>query len=249
MKYIKGVNRHGSETFFFLLKDKKTLEIKSFIKSSTTRNGIKSIMTEYEGINWYNKRNKNKIICKLKKYSDSYLKIQIFPNKDFFNIKFNPNYLLNKKYFDLTLNHYIQIWQDYKGKEYSPLHGDLSLVGNVMFNNFDEVLFIDWEQFENKKKAPTGFDPLVMLLENIWYETLRSGRICSKTMDHFVDAINFLKRAKLFASSLSVNPVKKILKFIYSNPDIWIGQHKKLPVLRLSEKYISQIDNFISEVN
>ena len=86
--------------------------------------------------------------------------------------------MLEKKYFDLTVNHYIQTWGEYRGKKYAPLHGDLSLIlGNVMFNFKDEVLFVDWEQFEIKKNIPTGLDLVMMFLENIWYELKKSNKL------------------------------------------------------------------------
>ncbi len=50
MKYIKGINRHGSETFLLLLKNSQSLEIENIIKSSTTERGINSIISESEGI-------------------------------------------------------------------------------------------------------------------------------------------------------------------------------------------------------
>ena len=59
------------------------------------------------------------------------------------------------KYLDLTIKHYIEIWQKFKNNNYAPFHGDLSLIGNVMFNNDDEVLFVDWEQFDSSMKMPT----------------------------------------------------------------------------------------------
>ena len=61
MKYIKGVHRHGSETFLILLKDSKSLELTSIVKTSTTRNGINAIISECKGIDWYNLRTINKI--------------------------------------------------------------------------------------------------------------------------------------------------------------------------------------------
>lgn len=248
VRYIKGVHRHGSETFLLISKDKKSLSPNGIYKTATTQAGINSITSEYKGICWYNERNKNKIICELKKYSNNYFRIKIVPNEEFFNINSDVKYLLQKKYFDLTINHYIQIWHDYRGQEYAPLHGDLSLVGNVMFNNKDEVLFVDWEQFENNRKTPTGLDAIMMLLENVWYETTRSKKIEPEVLKHFVNSMHVLNKARLISPLLLVNPVKNVLSFIRSNTDIWNGQHNKLPVLRLSERNILEIDNAISQM-
>ena len=67
MKYIKSVHRHGSETFLLIVKDERSLETKNIIKSSTSENGINSIKSEAEGIDWYNNLSKNKIKYNLEK--------------------------------------------------------------------------------------------------------------------------------------------------------------------------------------
>lgn len=249
MKYIKGVHKHGSETFLIISKDRNNLSTNAIYKTATTKPGIKSIVSEYEGISWYNKRNKNKIICNIKKYSNNYFEIKIHPNHDFFNINSRCEYLLQKKYFDLTINHYIQIWNDYKNQEYAPLHGDLSLVGNVMFNVKDEVLFVDWEQFQNNKNIPIGLDIIMMLLENMWYETRKSNKISFSVITHFVNSINKLNNLKLLSPLFLDNPAKNSINFIQSNIAIWNGQHNKLPILRLSKKDIFEIDKAVSQLN
>ena len=67
MKYIKSVHRHGSETFLLIIKNDKNLNSTNIIKSSTSKNGIESIITECEGINWYNNQSTNKIEYNLEK--------------------------------------------------------------------------------------------------------------------------------------------------------------------------------------
>ena len=248
MKYIKGAHRHGSETFLLISKNKKNSALNAIYKRSTTQIGIKSIISEYEGLCWYNERSNNKIISELKKYSKNYFEIKIIPNKNFFKSNSGLRYLKKKKYFELTINHYIQIWNDYRGQEYGPLHGDLSLVGNVLFNNKDEVLFIDWEHFENNKKIPIGLDPIMMLLENIWYEINNFNHLKIEVLNHFVESINTLKKAKLLSPLFLINPAKNSIDFIRSNTDIWRGQHNKLPALRLSEKNLFEIDNAVCEL-
>ena len=46
------------QKLFYLLKNFQSLEIENIIKSSTTERGINSIISESEGIKWYNERNK-----------------------------------------------------------------------------------------------------------------------------------------------------------------------------------------------
>ena len=67
MKYIKGVHRHGSETFLIISKDQESLKTKSIIKSATTQKGINSITSEHKGINWYNSQTSKKIKCYFRK--------------------------------------------------------------------------------------------------------------------------------------------------------------------------------------
>lgn len=245
MKLIKGVHRHGSETFLLYLKDSNN-KLDSIIKRSTSKKGIKSIISEYEGLCWYNKRNDNKIICELKKITESYVEIKIVSNKEFFNIKSNAIYTSKIKYIDLTIRHYTNIWREYIGQTYAPLHGDLSLVGNVMFNDNNKVLFVDWEHFARKIDVPTGLDLIMMLLENIWYDFRRLKKIKTDVLKHFENSIYILHKAGLLSPLLLKNPAASALKFIKSNTDIWNGQNHKLPVLRLSEKNILEIDNVIT---
>ena len=49
------------QKFFDFIKKLKKPETTSIIKTSSTKNGIKAIISECEGIDWYNNRTKNKI--------------------------------------------------------------------------------------------------------------------------------------------------------------------------------------------
>ncbi len=245
MKFIKSIHRHGSESILLFTKDHKSLETYSVTKSSTTKRGINAIISEYEGINWYNQKSENKIICNLEKNYKTYYKIKINFNKGFFNLKSDISYLKIQNYLDLTLNHYLKVWRNYKNQKYAPFHGDLSLVGNVMFNNKNEVLFVDWEQFDNNLKMPTGIDPIITIIENVWYETLRSKRIDKKILLHVQKYIKSLNKAGLLSSLLKEKPAQNTIDYIKSNLDIWKGQHFKLPVLKISKQYIVEIDNAV----
>lgn len=248
VKYIKSVYRHGSETFLLVVKDKKSLVSKNIIKSSTSENGINSIISECKGINWYNNLNQNKIIYNLEKKTKTYYKVKIDANKGFFNIIFNPNYLNVKKYLDLIINHYIQIWKDYKGCEFAPFHGDLSLVGNVMLNKADEVLFVDWEHFKNNSKIPTGLDIIMLLLENAFHDYKKYKKIREEVIIHVARSIKTLNRSKLLSPLLFQNPAMSTLNFINLNSYIWNKQFFKLPVLKFSKNNIEEIDERISKI-
>ena len=248
MKYIKSAHRHGSEIFLLVVKNDKSLEPTNIIKASTSENGIKSIISECEGISWYNNQSINKIKYNLEKKIKTYYRINIKINIGFFNINPQSDYSKIKKYLDLTVNHYIQIWQNYKRSEYAPFHGDLSLVGNVMFNTQEEVLFVDWEQFDANMKMPTGLDIVMTLMENIYYEEIRFKKIKKNVMEHFVNSVHDLYQAKLLSPLLFHNTASNALDFINSNLNIWKGQHSKLPALKLSSYAIREIDNAISKI-
>ena len=132
--------------------------------------------------------------------------------------------------------------------EYAPFHGDLSLVGNVMFNTKDEVLFVDWEQFDANLKMPTGLDIVMTLMENIYYEIEKFKKIKKGVMEHFVNSIYNLHEAKLLSPLLFQNTISNTLKFVNSNIHIWKGQHNKLPALKLSKNIVQELDNAISKV-
>lgn len=248
MKYIKGIHQHGSETFLTILKNDINLEKTAIIKSSSTKNGIQSIITEKKGIDWYNIESKNKIEFDLEKKTDNYYRIIIKTNKSFFNISSNASYLNITKYLDLTIKHYIEIWRKYKNNNYAPLHGDLSLIGNVMFNNDDEVLFIDWEQFDSSMKMPTGCDIIITLIENVYYEIVKFKKINKQVYQHIINSVCILKKSGLLSPLLFHNPAENTLNYINSNKYIWNGQFFKLPALKLSKSIIYEIDNAVNKI-
>ena len=221
MKFIKSVNSHGSEIILLVCKNNDESFI---IKSSTTLNGIESINSERRGINWYNLRSKNKIFYKLKKENKTYQKIQIKFNKNFSHIEKSLTYIELVKYLDLVVDHYIEIWKKFKCKNFSPFHGDLSLVGNVLFND-NNVLFIDWEHFDEDCIMPTGLDIILMILENIYYESLKNKIIKPSIFNHIKILIERLNNSNLLSSKLQKNPAQNALYYLKKNIHIWKGQH------------------------
>ena len=247
MKYIKGVNRHGSEFILTIKKNRKTNTILSIEKTSTTVKGIGSLVSEYEGMKWYNKRSKHKILSKLTQFTETYQKLAITPNDGFFHIDSKVPYIKLKYFLDLTIDHYIETWSEYKNLPFAPIHGDLSLVGNVMFNKNNDVLFVDWEQFHIFEKIPTGFDAIMIIMENIYYEELRYKKIKFDVLKHVLILFKRLKQEKLISIKLIDNPLRKVSNFIASNKQIWNGQHFKLPSLKLSERIIDYVDTALKE--
>ena len=67
MKYIKGINRHGSETFLLLLKNSQSLEIENIIKSSTTERGKIQLFLKVKGLNGIMKEIKIKLYLSWRK--------------------------------------------------------------------------------------------------------------------------------------------------------------------------------------
>ena len=71
-----------------------------------------------------------------------------------------------------------------------------------MFNKFNEVLFVDWEQFDNNNKMPTGLDFIMIIIENVLYESLRSKIIDEKIFTHIKSLIVSLNNADLLSPLL-----------------------------------------------
>ena len=168
--------------------------------------------------------------------------------KNFFHIDSKVPFIKLKYFLDLTIDHYIEAWSEYKNLPFAPIHGDLSLVGNVMFNKDNEVLIVDWEQFDDSMKIPTGLDIIIMLMENIYYEELKFKKIKKSTKKHFINSVYNLNHAKLLSPLLFHNTTSKALDFINSHLGIWKGQHFKLPALKLSKNTIYEMDNKISSI-
>jgi hypothetical protein len=245
MNYISGVWRHGSETILSFYSDSNS-NIKKICKSSTTSKGLYSIESEINGFNWYNKRSNNKIHYSYGIKRDNYALITIYPNCGFY--KPTTKILEENIYMftDIMVEHYIRIWFNYKNSKYSPLHGDLSLIGNVLFNRSNEAIFIDWEHFKEDSGMPTGFDPLMIMFENMYFEHKKTKKISLKTIKNTVYLINKIKSEKLLSDIFFRNPLQSTINVIKNNSLIWNGQHFKLPILKISPEIIFNIDSILN---
>ena len=66
-----------------------------------------------------------------------------------------------------------------------------------MFNDENEVLFVDWEQFDNSLKMPTGLDLMMTLIE-IFGMKQRLDKIHKDVLQHLVYSVK-LNEAQLLS--------------------------------------------------
>jgi len=133
-----------------------------FRKFSTTREGIKKIDSENEGLTWYCNRTKNNKKSVIKKYykEKNYAFIDIIKIKGKM-IKPWGSLEKNFDFINQVINHYKKIF--YK-KKYSKIHGDLTLANILFYKN--KIFLIDWEFYGANKKI-WGYDIVYLVLSSI----------------------------------------------------------------------------------
>lgn len=124
--------------------------LKVIRKIALNPHGIKKIKKEINGLSWYQKKIKYKIISNIQT-SKSFQALDI-NQIDGKIIDYNMPITETKKYLIKIIDHYQKIWGSEKK---IPSHGDLTL-DNVIFKK-KKIFIIDWEHFDIGKKDK-GFD-------------------------------------------------------------------------------------------
>ena len=125
--------------------------IKVIRKISYHSSGILKIKKEFEGLNWYQKKRKYKLISNLEiNKKSAVIDINLIDGRI---VDYNEPITKTKKYLINIVDHYKKIWGS--NKKYSPSHGDLTL-DNIIINK-ENIHIIDWEHFETSGKN-YGFD-------------------------------------------------------------------------------------------
>jgi|TARA_B110000914_G_C15517814_1_gene474840 hypothetical protein len=147
-----------------LYNNKKNLIIKFYINQKLS-NKLK-ISNEFKGYTWYlrefNKTFKNKFLLKKKLNS---LLLPTFKGEKFSSYK---SAIYETTLIAKIINHYKLIWPL---KKKVPFHGDLTFE-NVIFLKNNEVIFIDWEYFNDKEEW--GLDLCHFLISLIVLPALHS---------------------------------------------------------------------------
>ncbi|MDA9148580.1 hypothetical protein N9O08_01595 [Alphaproteobacteria bacterium] len=238
-------NQHFSHNYVIMNYDTSN-ELTSIIKSASHKNGIKSVDAEICGLDWYAKRSSNPISYNFYKVSDTYINLSI-KALDKIKIPGNSTYSNYKRLIPIVIKHYCDVWG--KGSDIramNALHGDLSLVGNVLFKNSETPVFIDWEHFK-ENAAPIGFDALNCILELLYYEDLNNLNLLHSNLKHVSEMINLLDQKKCLNDIFRFSPLLKITNFMKKNANLWGSQVSKFPVLKFSKDQVSYIDKHLNK--
>jgi hypothetical protein len=243
MKILQKNSQHSSNIYVVLEFDKHG-ELESLNKSSSVDSGIKSIKKEYEGLIWYNSLNQNSYLKVNKSlFSSSYASLNI-SKIDGLPVNNNYFYSNNIDAIERCITHYEEVWgsfvKKYPGRKFYPIHGDLSLVGNVLFNEAGIPTFIDWEHF-HISGAPIGFDLLYLFLDCLWNEYINKSRFSHDSISHLKISIQRLKENMLLSPYFSDHTFIKLVSFINNNQGIWGEQCLKISFLNSSSQMLKEL--------
>ena len=236
-KYIIKNQEHGSNIIISVVYELD--DCVEIIKTSVDVKSKKSLQNELIGYSWYHNRG-GLIVPRIIKENDHFFSISI----PYLNGKTkNPiyGYTLNKKYINLMISTYKEIWSKYKGRNNAPFHGDFS-IGNMIYRD-EKINFIDWEHFD-EDRFPIGIDLLNLLFEQLWFEKRIIG-IRKRTLNDIsmliIDLVNegyILCKERAYLSYL--------VSIINNNKDHWGSQIEKMPILKFTNSEISSIDDYFS---
>jgi len=236
-KYIIKNQEHGSNILISVVYDYG--DCVEIIKTSVDDESKKSLENELIGYSWYH--NKGGLVTpRIIKDNNHFFSISI----PYVNGKTkNPiyGYTLNKKYINLMIKTYKEIWNKDKGSDNAPFHGDFS-IGNMIHSD-GKINFIDWEHFA-KDRFPIGIDLLNLLFEQLWFEKRIIG-IRKRTLND----ISFLLRDLVNEGYLLYKErayLSYLVSIIKNNKDHWGSQIEKMPILKFTNSEISYIDDYFS---
>ena len=164
-------------------------------KFSLTTNKRK-LLNEYKGFKWYFKKSKIKIKNKAPL-------IEYFKNENYLNlplIKGNkvPFWISikeTKNLIEILISHYLKVWPK---NNITPYHGDLT-IDNVLFENLNNPIIIDWEFFQ--KNELWGLDICHLLISSVVLPSLfkKKRKIPSSELEVFeILWKNFFKQRKIY---------------------------------------------------
>lgn len=248
MKALLGNHRHGAKTFLVFTYDgaKSPALIR---KSASSSDGIKSLTNERRGIDWYNKTASVGLEYEYKEFCDTYHSIDIRFNAGCHHPRLGRGYLGAVKYLEKTMLHYCDVWRNCSSNvnELSPSHGDLSLVGNIIFDKNINPLFVDWEHF-SLDVMPIGFDVVSCIFEIIYYETRKRPNLSIEVVEHAKGLLKNLHERGFLADIFLAIPLSSAIGAIKNNQNIWCGQHLKLPITKFNDYEVSLLDELFSLV-
>lgn len=235
---------HGSDLVLMQIEDenRKPLEI---LKSSSTPDGIKNLVSEKAGLDWYLK-NQTGIDASEFQFQQTgrYARLRM-PYLDGKKYTFHHGLLKNRNAIAQVIRHYVQVWgKDSTPGKLAPLHGDLS-IDNVLFLKDGAPVLLDWEHF-SLSAAPIGFDALYLLFESLWFDHPETVTLSSSAREFVKEQIQFLKTNRCLDEVFGKTPLQSICHFMDQNAALWGEQfiqfRGKFPILRWSQEAREQID-------
>ena len=235
--YLFRVNSNNSGIFIstFYDSDNEPITIK---KSAYTQSSISRLRRELKGVNWYSSFNKHNLFS-------SFIDLE-----DYFSLNLNyikgekadyrDGYLVNLNYIDKALIEYCEIWSNVpKDKLYS--HGDFSL-DNIVFTD-DATVIIDWEHFSHSL-LPIGFDALNLIYEQL-YILINNRKINDSVIKDVNSKLKKLHSNECLDKCFFEKPLLKLHELIYLNKDIWGNQISKLPIMKITQSQLKELDKLI----
>lgn len=210
----------------------------NYFKSSSVTDGIQNIKRELEGFSWYLKRSGYHYEFDILQETDRYIKVR-YPRVIGSTPDNKRGYVANISFIEEVVKHYITVWPPYTFTEMGPVHGDLSLAGNVIFT-VDGPFIIDWEHF-SFSGAPIGFDALYFLFELLWFGGKRK-KPDQSAMGHLRQMIRLLEKEDRISGYFKGGYLSKTIDFINSNKSIWGTQKYKIPLRFFDQSVVEFID-------
>lgn len=240
-------HQHFSSTFFmeqFNCDDKSIY----FTKSSSSIEGVRSIYRELKGIDWYNSKTNNLIKYKVSIKRNNYIKVKF--NKIEGSIpKFSKQtYSSNIQKIEIIIDHYCTVWGSCKKNSKLPIHGDLSLIGNIIFTNENKPVIIDWEHFNNNA-SPIGYDAIYFLFELLWFQIYHTNKMCNFSINHIRKMLLTLRFNNCLDTFFVQKPLKTTIDFILDNNKYWGPQIEKLTIIKFKKNQIELIDKILNDLN
>lgn len=247
MKAIIRNCAHGGTSVISVVYDKKGSPA-WVAKSSENKAGIKDILQEHEGFQWYANHVSYAPQAEISRQTENYILLQsdyVFGKSG----KHNYGLLRNSSLIISAIMHYIAVWGSWsknaQNLESAPMHGDLS-VDNIILND-KGTIFIDWEHF-HVSALPIGFDICYLLLESLWYESrTRHGHISNEAIYFIQHCIRLLSKEGCLSKRFMAKPFRSTLDTFIERSELWGNQIYKFPVLKSPIDCIDIIDQRIRE--
>jgi hypothetical protein len=215
-------------------------------KSSATPEGIRDLVRERDGLDWYASFVSYLSRPELDRPTAQYarLRSQFFAGRSGTH---RDGLLGNAPLISSAIAHYAAIWGEWAKTavdiEKAPVHGDLS-VDNVIVGDRG-IVFLDWEHF-HMNALPVGFDACYLLFESLWYEARhRLGHISDEAILFVRQSLGILRDRGCLSRIFYMAPLEMTLKIMNEKKTVWGNQFRKFPILGWPREIVARIDRSI----